>query len=97
MCIRDSQNVVNAMINEIASDRVVYAGGECDLELRPHSISRSDQHRLLQRRKRAVKHSAKTSDLGKRAFVERAARKLFNPISGASGGININTRIAIRN
>ncbi len=83
------------MIDEVASDRVVHASRKRDLQLRPDSVSRSDQHRLLQTRERAIKHPAKTSDLRKRPLIERATRQLLDPIGRASGCININTRIAI--
>src|ERR1051325_2583797 len=67
------QNVINAVIHEIVTNSVVHAGRKRDLELRSYSISRRNEHGLLQIRKCAVKHPAKTSNLGKRPFIERAA------------------------
>src|SRR5215213_9182266 len=84
------------MIDEVTPDRVVNARGESDLELRANTVRRSDEHRLPQPRKRAVKHPAKASDFGKRALVESPAREFFNPVRRARRGINVNPRVRIR-
>ena len=67
------QNVVDAVIYEIGTDRVVNAGLERQLELCPDAVRRRDQYRLRHIRKRPGKHPAKAADLGQRPLVKGAA------------------------
>src|SRR5262245_28781452 len=65
-----NQNVVHTMIDEIAADGVVYPSRKRDLEFGADAIGRSDEHRLRETGKCAVKHSTKASDFRKRALVK---------------------------
>ena len=89
------QNVVDAMIDEIASDRVVYAGRKRDLQVRADAIGGRDEHRLRQVRESAVKHSTEASDFGKRSLVESSACEFFDLVSRACGGVDVHTRVAV--
>src|SRR6185436_2936894 len=89
------QNVVNAMIHEIAPHGVVNSGDESNLQLCTDAIRRRNQHRMLQTRKRAVKHSPEASDLGKRSLIERASGQLLDLIGCSCRGVYVDARIAV--
>ena len=57
------QNVVDAMIDQIATDRVVNSGVESDLQFGADAVGGSDQHRLAHIWKRAIKHAAEAANL----------------------------------
>src|SRR6267142_6889003 len=89
------QDVVHAMVDEVASDCVVNPGKESNLKFRPHSIRGSHQHRMLQIRKSSVKHPAKASYFGKRSLVESLPREFLDFVSGACGRVDINAGVAV--
>src|SRR5205807_1730105 len=65
-----NQNVVDAVINEIATDGVVNAGRESYLQFSANTIRGSYQHRLLHLGKRAVEHAAEAANLRQGARIE---------------------------
>jgi len=83
------------VIDEVAPNGVMNAAKERNLELCADTISRSYQDRLAQLRKGAIKHSTESADLGKRLRIEGLFSEQLDPISGARGGIDINTGIRI--
>ena len=68
------QDVIHAMIDEVASDGVVNASEESNLEFCPDSVRRSHQNRMLQIREGAIKHPTETAYFGERAVVKGPAR-----------------------
>src|SRR5205809_982260 len=64
------QNVVDAMVHEVATDRIVNAGREGDLQFGSNAIRGCDQHRLPHLGKRAVEHAAEAANLRKRPRIE---------------------------
>ena len=67
------ENVVDAVIDQIGTDRVVNAGLKGEFQLGPDAVRRSDEYRLGHIGKRPRKHPAKAADLGQRPLVERAS------------------------
>src|SRR5437870_8582456 len=55
------QNVIDAMVHEVATDRIVNAGREGDLQFGADAIRGSYQHRLPHLGKRAVEHAAEAA------------------------------------
>ena len=86
---------INAVIDEIAADGVMYARRKRDLEFRADAVSGRDEHRLRETGKRAVKHAAEATDLRKRALIESPARKILDPVGSACGGVDINARVTV--
>src|SRR6185369_1742886 len=72
------KDVVDAVIDQVASDGVVRSGSESDLEFGADTVRGCDQHGLTHLWKCAIKHSAKRPDFGKRAVVESRARQFFD-------------------
>ena len=83
------------MIHKIAADGMVNAGEESDLQFRADTVRRRNQNRLLQLRKRAIKHSAKAADFGKRSLVERSLSQFLDLVRRARGGVDINSGVAV--
>ena len=89
------QNIVDAVIDEVAADGVVDSGDESDFQFRADAVGRGHQHRRAHLRKRAVEHPAKAADLREGARVESRAREFLDLLRGEVGGVDINTGIAI--
>src|SRR5438067_4056026 len=60
------QNIVDTVVDEIASDRVVNSGGERNLQFRADAVCGSNQHRLAQVWERSVEHAPEAANLGQR-------------------------------
>ena len=84
-----NQNVVDAVVHEVAADRVVNASREGNLQFCADAISRGYQHRLPHPGKRAVEHAAEAANLRKRARIESSARKFFDLFRRAIGRVDI--------
>jgi hypothetical protein len=89
------ENVVNAVVDEIAPDSVVRVRLESDFEFRSDAVRRSDEHGRTQGGKRAIEHSAEAADLGERARVESSARHLFDPVNRRICRVDGNARVAV--
>ena len=57
------QNVIDAVIHQIAANCIVSSRRERDLQFGAHTVGRSDQHRLPHVRKSTVEHAAKAADV----------------------------------
>jgi hypothetical protein len=71
-----NKDVVDAVIHQVRTDRVVDPGFERELEFGSDSIRRGDENRITHVRKRAGEHPAEASDLRQRSLVECASREL---------------------
>ena len=89
------QNVVGAVIHEIASDGVVNASRERDLQFRTDAVRRCDERWLPHFGKRAVEHAAEAADFRERARVESGARKFLNLFGCAIRGIDVDAGISV--
>src|SRR5205807_1098005 len=72
------EDVVDAVIHEIAADRVVNSGRERHFQFRADAICGGNEHRLAQRWKCPVKHSTEAANFGQRPRIEGRAGKLFD-------------------
>ena len=57
------QNIVHAVVDQVATDCVVIAGREGDFQLGADAVGRRHQNRRAQVRKGAVKHSAEATNV----------------------------------
>src|ERR1700730_2569101 len=89
------KDVVHTMIDKIASDCVVNAGEEGNLQFRPDAIRGSHQHRMLQIRESSVKHSSEASYFGKSSLVECLPGEFFDFVSRACSRVDINACVAV--
>jgi hypothetical protein len=83
------------MVDEIATDCVVNSAHESNLQLSTDAVSGSNQHRLLQLRESAVKHSAEATYFRERPLIECAPGQLFNPVGRTCRRINVDTGVAV--
>src|SRR6185436_12196461 len=90
-----NQNVVDAVVNQIATYGVVYAGREGNLQFGADAVSRCDQHWLAHLRKCAIEHAAEAADLGQRARVESRPREFFNFFGRAIGSVDVNAGVRV--
>src|ERR1041384_2116240 len=88
------EDVVNAVINEIAPDGVMNICLECDFKFRTDTVGRSDKHGGLQGWERAIKHAAETTNLRECARIEGGARQLFDLCDGTIRSVNRNAGVA---
>src|SRR6266404_2773015 len=90
-----NQNVVRAVVHQIASDGVMDAGGKSDLQLGADAIGRCDQNRLAHPGERAIEHSAKAANLRQSALVKGGAGEFLDFFGGPVGGVYVHARVAI--
>src|SRR2546421_1905004 len=91
------QNIVDTVVDEIASDRGVNSGGESNLQFRADAVCGSNQHRLVQVWERTIEHAAEAANLGQRACIKCRAREFFNFFSGAVSGVDVDAGVSIGN
>ena len=65
-----NQNIVDAMVDQVLPDRVVYTGHEGDPQFRPHPVGAGDQIGVLHPLRKG-EHSAETADLAASLVVLR--------------------------
>jgi hypothetical protein len=90
------QNVVDAVIDQIASDGVVLAHQNGDLEFGADAIDTGDQHRVLEATQASQgEHAAETADVGHHSRSEGTADMFAHTLDGFIGRIDVYPRVAI--
>ena len=89
------ENVVNAVIDEIAADGGVHAHGHGDFQLCAHAIGARNQHRLLPFFVVERKERAKATDAAEDARSKRAAGMMPDALLGFVSDGNIDTGIGV--
>jgi hypothetical protein len=86
------ENIVHAVVHEIAADRVVHAGHERDFQLRADTIGARDEHRIGPPPGRHREQPAERADLGQHTRCERAPRDRFDPADGFVASVDVDPR-----
>src|SRR5207247_6375444 len=88
-------DVIHAVIHQVFAHRVMPAGKESDLQLRPHSIGGADEHGLLPSGKGIA--GAEAADVSEHMSRESLARKFFDGRDGAVSFVNADAGVLVAN
>ena len=90
-----NENVVDAVVDEIGADRVVAAGHEGDLELRPDAVGARDEHGILKPVAVEAEQTAERSDVGEHAGRERRPRQRLDPPHRLVSGVDVDAGLTV--
>ena len=88
------ENVVDAVVHEVVADRVVAAGVDRDLELRPDAVGAGDEHRLGHVG-RDAEHAAESAELAARARGERRQHVRLDALLRVVGRVDVDAGGAV--
>src|SRR5690606_6355651 len=88
------EDVVHAVVDQIAPDRVVLAGEDCDFQLRPDAVRARDEHRPLVPRG-DPEQPAERARLGEDARHVRRTDELADPVLRPRRGLPVHAGVPI--
>ena len=89
------EDVVDAVVDEVATDRSVIAGHEGDLQLRADAVRARDEHRILETGGIQREQPAKRADVRQDAGREGALRERADTSDDFVPGVDINAGLAV--